>query len=127
MQFRRGDTFKFKFQRLDASHQILTQTNSPAQIYFTVKHNTRQASVCLQKTLIEDFEDANNTITFNSTDNCYHIIINPSDTDTLPFGTYKYDIEVITSSYKQTIAVGVLTLLEEVTFVSNEATIEESE
>lgn len=120
MQFRRGDTFRFKFQRLDIEKQVLTQTNSPAQIYFTVKYNTHQTNVCFQKTLIEDSEASNNTITFDSTDNYYHIIIEPEDTNNLPFGNYIYDIEVITDNYKKTVSVGILTLLEEVTFASNE-------
>jgi hypothetical protein len=59
-------------------------------------------------------------IIFDNTDNYYHVTINPNDTNELQFGTYKYDIEIVTNNYKKTIAVGTLTLLEEVTFASNE-------
>lgn len=118
MQFRRGDTFKFKFQRLDSNKEVITQDSVPADIYFTVKYNTYHDNYCFQKKLIRNSVEEQGII-FGE-DNYYHVTINPNDTNGLQFGNYNYDIEIVTNNYKKTIAVGTLTLLEEVTFASNE-------
>ena len=109
MNIIRGDTAKFKFQRLDANGEpILIRAQ---RIYFTVKLKYTDAAFILQKT-IDD-------MTFDN-EGFYHFVIEPSDTDNLMFGDYVYDIEVITDEYKQTISLGKLALMKEVTHVGNE-------
>jgi hypothetical protein len=105
----RGDTGKFKFQRLDSEGSpITTQAD---ELYFTVKVNSRNKQFVFQKTL----ED----MTFDE-DGTYHFTIEPTDTDDLNFGTYVYDIEVKQAGVVSTIAMGDFILLDEVTYAENE-------
>ena len=118
MQFTRGDTYKFKFQRKDASGNVIT--TAPAKLYFTVKYDKTTKAPAFQKSL-------GNGITFDTTEGdgqyVYHCLISPEDTETLPFGDYTWDIEVTVGSdpvqYVQTIAKGTLTLLTESTWAVN--------
>ena len=109
MEFIRGDTAKYKFQRHDADGNVITQKADA--IYFTVKINGYSDNVLLQKT-IEDME-------FDE-DYYYHFTIEPSDTDNLEFGTYQYDIEIIQDNIKTTAARGELLLEEEITWTTDE-------
>lgn len=113
MEFIRGDTAKYKFQRHDADGNVIT--TKADNIYFTVKTNGYSDDVLLQKT-IEDMEFDN--------DYYYHFVIEPSDTDNLSFGTYRYDIEVIQDNVKTT-TVGELVLDEEITWVTDESNSED--
>ena len=108
MEFIRGDTAKYRFQRFDAEGNVI-QTPADA-IYFTVKVNGYTDEVLLQKKL-EDMEFDENYY--------YHITILPEDTDNLDYGTYRYDIEVIQDGVKTT-TVGELIIDEEITFASDE-------
>lgn len=108
MEFIRGDTAKFKFQRHDANGDVIT--TKADDIYFTVKENGYSDDVLLQKT-IEDMEFDDNYY--------YHFTIEPSDTDDFEYGTYRYDIEVIHEGVKTT-TVGELVIEEEITFAKDE-------
>lgn len=111
LEFTRGDTCRLKFKRLDRDKQVIEHI--PNKLYFTVKKNHLSNDVVFQKTL-------GNGITYDDTDKYYHIKINPDDTNGLPYYKYVFDIEVITDSYKQTIASGAIILKQETTFVGNE-------
>ncbi len=109
MQIIRGDTSKFKFQRLDANGDPILIPAS--RLYFTVKRKATDSAFILQKT-IEDF-------TFDG-EGYYHFVIDPADTDAMEFGDYVFDLEVITDEYKQTIAIGSFIVGKEVTHAGNE-------
>ena len=109
MKMRRGDTKKFKFQRKDKNQNVIMV--EPDKIYVTFKFGSEETPL-FQKTI--------DNIIFNETTGYYHVTINPEDTNNLPFGILKYDIEIIVAGNVKTIYVGELELLEEVTFASNE-------
>lgn len=102
----RGDTQSFELEITENNESVTVDS-----IYFTVKNDTHTDEVLFQKKL-------NDGITL--TNDVYNITIDPSDTDSLDYGRYAYDIEIIKNSIKKTIAVGVLDIKEEVTFTSNE-------
>lgn len=107
MEFTRGDTYRFKFQRLDENGGVI---ESKAQkMWFTVKRNYNTKEKLIQKTLEK------NEITFDS-EFFYHIIIEPSDTSGLQYKKYVYDIQVENDGIVSTIAKGELNLTHEVTF-----------
>ena len=103
----RGDTQSFELEITENNESVTVDS-----IYFTVKNDTHTDEVLFQKKL-------NDGITL--TNDVYNITIDPSDTDSLDYGRYAYDIEIIKNSIKKTIAVGILEISEEVTFTSNEA------
>lgn len=105
----RGDTKRYKFQRINSDGSVIT--TPPDKIYFTVKKNYDSKEVLIQKTL----ED----ITIDE-QNVYHFTIEPADTDSLRYGNYVFDIEVITDDVKTTIAKGGFGIEQEVTFVADE-------
>lgn len=112
MRFIRGDTFEFKFQRKTKDKQVITE--KPDKMYFTVKKNDKENDYIFQKRL------DNNTISYDETTNYYTITIDSSDTDNLDYGTYYYDIEIITNNKVKTISIGTLSITSEITFSSNE-------
>lgn len=106
MEFTRGDTYKFKFQRLDSDNQpIMTKTE---KMWFTVKTNYYTEDIKLQKTLDNGIE--------YTEDGYYHITIEHDDTKDLSYGAYVCDIQVENAGVVQTIYKGNLTLTNEVTF-----------
>ena len=105
----RGDTGLYKFQRLDSSGNPIT--TPPDAMFFTVKKSYGNKGEVFQKTL-DDMD-------FDNTDNCWHFVIAPSDTQDLDYGQYVYDLEVTTDTYVQTIAKGKLVLDEEATWAAN--------
>ena len=105
----RGDTSKWKFQRLDKDGHPITVIAD--KCWFSVKTNDMQQNTVIQKT-IDD-------MTFDES-GFYHFTIEPEDTNNLQYGDYVYDIEIIQSDYKQTISKGEFILDYEVTFVNNE-------
>lgn len=108
MNIVRGDTGAFKFQRLNASGEPITST--PDAMYFTVKKSFSDNTYVLQKTLAD--------MTLGE-DNYWHFVLEPSDTASLGYGPYVYDIEVTSGEYVQTIAKGKLVLEEEATWITN--------
>lgn len=105
----RGDTGAFKFQRLDQSGAPIVTT--PDAIYFTVKKSYTNQEEVFQKDLSD--------MSFSNEDNSWHFIIQPSDTSSLDYGSYVYDLEVTENDYVQTIAKGKLIIDEESTWVAN--------
>jgi hypothetical protein len=109
IQIIRGDTAKYKFQRLDGDGQVITTL--PDSLYFTVKESANKLNYVFQKTLDDMTVDSDGT---------YHFIVEPEDTNGLQYGSYAYDIEVIIDGVKTTVAFGTFTILPEVTWVQNE-------
>ena len=109
MQIIRGDNDVFKFKRTDMDGNVITQR--PDKMYLTVKENIYQEKALIQKTL-------ENGIRFEG--DTYYVDFVPEDTDELSFGTYVYDIEVITEGIKKTIEKGEFIIDGEVTHKENE-------
>ena len=109
LQMIRGDTSKFKFQSLDATGEVITTT--PDAIYFTVKETTKNLNPIFQKTK----ED----MTMES-DGTWHFVVEPTDTNSLQYWEYVYDLEVIQSGVKTTISIGKFIISPEVTWAANE-------
>lgn len=107
MEFTRGDTYKFKFQRLNGNNEVITTKAS--KMWFTVKENYYTDKIILQKTL------ENNDITFDE-EYYYHVTINSNDTKELSYKSYVCDIQVENNGVVSTIYKDNFTLLEEVTF-----------
>lgn len=105
----RGDTKKYYFQRKDRNGDIITAT--PDSIYFTVKRDYTDTKVVFQKTIHDMTMDEDGT---------WHFTILPTDTNGLKYGNYVFDIQVTQDTVVTTIAKGVFTVEQEVTFVENE-------
>lgn len=112
MIFVRGDTFEFKFQRKTKDKQVITE--KPDKMYFTVKNNDTENDYIFQKSL------GDNTISYDEETYYYYVTIDPEDTNNLDYGTYYYDIEIITNNKVKTISIGTLSITSEITFSSNE-------
>lgn len=105
----RGDSKAYKFQRKDREGNILTDT--PTTLFFTVKTSFKTQEYVLQKNL------ENMYIT---QDGYWHFVLNPQDTEDLPYGKYCWDIQVVQDGFKTTIARGHLELTNESTWEVNE-------
>jgi len=83
-------------------------------IYFTVKKSHKEKDFLFQKTL------ASGTIELMD-DGTYQFTIEPEDTNTMDYGQYVFDIEILSENahIKQTF-LGTLVLTQEVTFAANE-------
>lgn len=108
MEMVRGDTFRFKFKRKTKSGETIIDL--PQKMYITFKYGDEKEPL-FQKKL-------NDGITFDS--EYYHVVINPEDTNDLPFSKLVYDVEIINNDEPKTIYVGELELTREVTFACNE-------
>lgn len=104
----RGDTVSYKFQRKNDAGVITTR---PEELFFTVKEAATQEKFVFQKRLDDMTLDEDGT---------YHFTVEPANTNGLQYGDYVFDIEVIDSGVKSTVAFGVYTILPEVTWVENE-------
>lgn len=113
--FRKGDTYSRDFTISDYEFDI-------DKVFFSVKNNSSDKRVVLQKTL-------DNGITLVSDEEgvkTYNILIDATDTDNMKVGyDYFFDIEIYTtivggSAIKQTPIVGTLTLKEIATDTANE-------
>lgn len=108
IEFPRGDTCPLKFSLLDNNGNVLTLTGSD-ELYFTVKKGFNTTEKILQKT----FSQGDIT---QEEDGSYKLIIEPEDTGNLNYGSYVFDICLISGDYTRTVAIGTLTLTNEVTF-----------
>lgn len=82
----KGDSMTISFKiMIDNEYYVPRQGDV---LYFTVKPGFSQDKI-IQKI----YPDSG--IDFNSNDNEFCILINPSDTDNIEAGTYKYDIEIV--------------------------------
>ena len=107
IEFRRGDSFFFKFFRRDTSNEKIIQKTE--KIWFTVKDNANSKKKLIQKTL-------DNGITFTEKDGYYHVEIEPQDTKSMMFKKkYYYDIQVENAGVVTTIKLDILRLKEEIT------------
>lgn len=112
MEFTRGDSHGFCFQRKDFNGELIKSKSE--KMWFTVKKNYKTTEILIQKTL------ENGEITYTDDDFTYHIMINPNDTKKLNYGDYVYDIQIENAGIVKTIAKDTLTLTEEVTFEGGE-------
>lgn len=108
IEFTRGDTCPLKFSLVDNEGNILTLTSSD-ELFFTVKNNFNTTTKKLQK------KYSTGDIT-REEDGSYKLIIDPEDTDDWNYGSYVWDLELVSGDYTKTIAIGNLTLTNEVTF-----------
>lgn len=113
LEFTRGDNFRFKFRLRNKAGNEITPNGVNFQIYLTVKKNTRDKDIKIQKTLTSG-------IVYNEEDKYYHVEFTPEDTSDLEYGSYVYDIELKTADTTKTLIMGNITLTEEVTFRRDE-------
>ena len=111
IEFPRGDTCPFKFNLLDKNGNTIELTATD-EMYFTVKKNFATSEVLFQK----KFTD--NDIELD--DDGYKLTLTSDDTATLNYGSYVFDICIKSTDLVRTLAIGTLTLTNEVTFKSNE-------
>ena len=110
-EFPRGDNCPLTFVLTDDEKNAIdnmTDTN----IYFTVKNSPNESNVLFQKTY--------NGGTITKDGNKYSLMIAPTDTDSLDYGTYWFDVCLVGTDFKTTIIIGRMTLTNEVTFATNE-------
>lgn len=110
IEFFRGDSKRLKFQRLDAHGDPILLT--PSAMYFTVKRNCDTKEFIFQKKLSD--------MTLGD-DGYWHFTINPSDTETVPYETYAYDLEVTVEGFVNTISSGSLKIKKESTWKANKS------
>ena len=91
----RGNTFAFKFQRIDANCNVIETVAE--KMFFTVKKDFETDNILIQKSL------ADGNITFSEDDHYYHIVLQPDDTRNLKYTTYYWDVKVIEGDYEFTI------------------------
>jgi hypothetical protein len=111
IEFTRGDTCPLKFNLLDNNKNDLELTPTD-EMYFTVKKNFNTSAIIFQKKFtsgdIQKDEDG------------YKIILTSEDTARLNYGSYVFDLCIKSTDFVKTLAIGQLTLTNEVTFSSNE-------
>lgn len=105
IEFTRGDTQFLKFELKDLEGNVVELTDVD-KLYFTVKQNQNSKKVLIQK-------EYPSSITY--TDGYFYFVLNSVDTADLPYGTYKYDIELKSREYVKTLGLGTITLTEEIT------------
>lgn len=103
----RGDTYKFKFQRVDENGIVITTT--PTEIYFTVKEDADTTV----KEIQYSFSDEEITVDDNY---WWHVHIKHGDTANLEYGVHYYDIQIIEEDEVHTRLQGKLTLTDEITY-----------
>ena len=113
IEFIRGDTYSFRFQRRLQNDEVITER--PDQVFFSVKEYYEDEECVFQKRL------SNSTIVYDETDHYYYITIESEDTCDLEMeSSYYFDIVIVKDNDVKTIAVGKMRLLKEVTFKENE-------
>ncbi len=116
----KGDTEKYKLKILDQDGNIIILADGD-MLYFTVKENFETKDVIFQKKLGDG-------ITYSEDDNCYHMELNPNDTENLQYKTYVFDVLLVKRAdskgsslpEKKTLIVGKLIIEYVVTFSENE-------
>ena len=111
IEFTRGDTIPVSFTLLDAEGNVLELTNGD-ELYATVKKTISDKNFLFQKRYTAG------DIVFE--DGVYKFTIQSSDTNTLPYGMYVMDICLKSGDFVRTVALGDITITDEVTFVNNE-------
>lgn len=110
LEFRRGDSFFFKFYRRYLSgEKIMTKA---LKMWFTVKENANSKKILIQKILDDG-------ITFTD-DGYYHVEIKPLDSKPLKYKKYVYDIQVENDGIVNTIILDKVKINQEVTYEGGE-------
>lgn len=107
----RGDTQPLKFNITDAEGNPI-ELASGDELIFTMKKNYNTGNVILQKRL--------STGDIQYEDESYKLVLTHTDTAELKYGTYVYDMQLMSGDLVATIAMGTITLNQEVTFITNE-------
>ena len=107
----RGDLEIRQFRVLDSNREPFTDQMD--EIYFTVKKNAVYTKCEFQKLLTDG-----GIVPLG--DGLYQFTINPEDTDSLEFGSYDFDIELVINGRLKKTFFGKLNLEREVTHVANE-------
>ena len=111
IEFPRGDTCPLKFELVDGENNPI-ELKPTDNLYFTVKKNYNIQTYLFQKKFsLQDIEIE---------DGYYKLTINSSDTSSLSYGTYVYDIALKSGDYRKTLCLGQITLTNEATFSNNE-------
>lgn len=105
LEFIRGDTQFIKFP-LTSEDGNPIELNNNEKLYFTVKQNANSKKVLIQKKYPTDMEYS---------EGYYYFTLTSQDTSNLNYGTYEFDIELKSDNYVRTLAMGTLTLTEEIT------------
>lgn len=105
----RGDNKIFTFQRKNKNGEVITE--KPDKMYLTIKRNEYEKQALIQKTFDNGIRFENDT---------YYIDFVPEDTDSLNFGKYVYDIEIINGDIVKTIKKDAFIIESEVTHKENE-------
>lgn len=111
IEFPRGDTCPLKFNLLDKNNNLIELSQSD-EMYFTVKKSFNTSNVIFQK----KFTSGN----IVKEDDGYKLILTSDDTGNLNYGSYVFDLCLKSTDLVSTLAIGHLTLTNEVTFKSNE-------
>lgn len=111
IEFPRGDTCPLKFNLLDENNNFIELTEND-EMYFTVKKGYGTNGYIFQKKY--------STKEIKQDGDGYSLIILPSDTNDLNYGSYVYDLCVKSGDLTRTICIGQITLTNEVTFIANE-------
>lgn len=106
----RGDIRNIKFSINDSTGIIEEPFD---EVYFTCKRGWTQQDFIFQKKL------SDGTIIFD-TEGYYHLAIESTDTSSLTYGEYVFDIQIVSGTTLKQTSVGQLKITEEVTFISNE-------
>lgn len=109
-EFPRGDTCPVSFDITDNNGNELDL--SGAEIYFTMKKSYSAQNYIIQK------KKSTGGITVNGKHGS--LVITHSDTAELSYGKYVYDIQIKSSNYVKTLALGEITLTNESTWLANE-------
>lgn len=105
LEFTRGDTQFVRFALKDGDGNVI-EPSADDCLYFTVKQNANSSKVLIQK----KYPDS-----INYTDGYFCFCLDSEDTSILPYGTFQYDIELVSGDYVKTLGFGTITLTEEIT------------
>lgn len=111
IEFIRGDTKPLIFQAKDNKGNVL-KMDSNDELIFTIKKNYNTKNAILQKKL------SDGSIRYES--GYYFVTLTHEDTANLKYGTYVYDIQLMSSGIVATLVFGTITLTQEVTHIENE-------
>lgn len=111
IEFTRGDICPIQFELLDEENNVISIDRN-VEIYYTVKQSYSSQNAIFQKRF------SNNDIT-QENGICSFVIL-PEDTRNLTYGSYVYDLCLKSGDYVHTLAIGTLTLTNEVTHARNE-------
>ena len=111
IEFPRGDTCPVSFSLNDSNGEPLEPT-AQTEIYFTLKKNANTTTALLQKKL--------STGDITITNGLCSFTLEHTDTASMNYGKYFYDIELKEGTYVKTLIIGNITLTNEATFITNE-------